>query len=214
MLKFLLVYAAIILAVPFLMMIPFINNWAQIYLASLGDLRVAFIGFAGSSLGGIVAIFGSMWIQDNIRKKQKESDLRKSAFVIYHDFKLAFDDLLPFYQELIRSEGTIGSYHANIHRKLDSNVNSQLYLDANWINNVATLMDFDDSDLVERIYKTYGDLNDFNKVISKEIKGVNAFNVINRCEKYFDKTYEGEIWSATVNDKILKVLWDYASINP
>lgn len=97
--KILICYVGTILLVPLIVSLPFFNVLIGLYLHPLGNLKSAFISLFGASMGSFIAIIGAVWIQDRNKKIHDINEVKKSALIIYYDFKIAFEDLLPFYRK-------------------------------------------------------------------------------------------------------------------
>lgn len=127
------------------------------------NYKSSFIETIGSIVGTILAITGTLFLQKKIdqkveeeKKEKEEIDIRRRIIVIYYDLKLAFDDISVMYKLFIFSSFFVNNKPGEEFYKSASKI--ELYVDNNWIQNVASLHDVFDEELLEKIFLIYGDI--------------------------------------------------------
>jgi len=137
------------------------------------------LSFVGTVILGFIVFFQEKRYQESEQRHreserrketaEKKAKIKKSALIIYFDFKFAFQDLLPCYTYLSNSKRQYGKFYFDT--DLWKAAPKFIYLDENWIPNVANLVDNENPDmkLIEQIYDMYGHLNDVNKVLMGQI---------------------------------------------
>lgn len=216
-LVYLAIYVLVILLFPLLLRIPFVKPLAQWCLAPLGDLKSSYISFSGTSIGSFLAIFGAFWVQDKNRKKQSEMETKKSALIVYFDLQMAIDDLYPVMIDWLNAKKTLEDPATSekitkeaIIAILSKYRGIPLYLDSNWINNVANIRNKDNMNLIGTIYRTYEYISNFNKVLTGQITDENVI-----CESidYLWNIYYTTIkleydsnWEISVHPEITEML--------
>lgn len=217
-LRILAIYVGVILAIPLVVRLPYINNFVHFYLQPLGTLKQAFITFSGASIGSFIAIMGAVWIQDRNKKAQDESEVKKSALIIYYDFLLAFKDLLPFYNQwwyLGHSEIEVNITYTDMMKMLNESC-SNLYLVNDWIKIVANLRNDNNGAFIEEVYRTYEDLYNMHEVLAGHITDDDTVRkIIYSCERHYSQTLplqNGAKWKIEVAPQTLLQLKQIAEI--
>lgn len=163
------VFFVVAVGVPYWLNIYIINNDA--YSKSSADGWASFFGsFLGGVIGGgatLIAVLAT--ISHNNReldrqdKKTQDEKVRKSATIVYYDFRFAFDDIIAFREAFPKYTGTGFEINDGITVKYFG----QFYFNADWIKTVAELVvckNFSYED-IKYIYEIYGNLFTIKKLI-------------------------------------------------
>ena len=163
------VFFVVAVGVPYWLNIYIINNDA--YSKSSADGWASFFGsFLGGVIGGgatLIAVLAT--ISHNNReldrqdKKTQDEKVRKSATIVYYDFRFALDDIIAFKEAFPDYTGK----NYIIGGDLKVYFFSQFYFNADWIKTVAELVvckkySYED---IKYIYEIYGNLFTIKKLI-------------------------------------------------
>lgn len=153
---------------PLLLRIPFIRIIVSWFLQSLGDsgYKSSYIETFGAILGTFLAITGTLWTQRKIDEVTEKKELRESALIVYYDFNFAFNDIITFMQSYLNSQRKISNVIDDLEQYQKKKKKYRIYIDDDWIHNVAKLSHLLTSNEIQMIYKLYGDLNTIKKVFN------------------------------------------------
>jgi len=170
----LLLYITLILITPVVFnLVPVLRDVFRWYMRPLGSLQSVFVSVLGASIGSFIAIMGAVWISNRNKKVQEQTDIGKNALIIYYDFLFAFQDLLPFLNEIMKDEKTYFSFSQEDYKNLLNDNGIQLHLTDDWIKIVAFIKNSNSKDnLVASAYRIYG--------ILRDIQGISDGRITNR----------------------------------
>lgn len=174
----------------------------------IGHYDTNWFSFFGSYLGGVFGgiatliavlytIKSNVTEQDRKEENEKQKEIKKSALIVYYDFKFAFNniaDFLNLFSRKCASEGhkyptkyLYNKEDIELYKKCTIELN-QFYLDDNWIHTVANLHDpalFGEG-TIKKIYEIYGHLSNINKSIERPDDDIirNAFESMTDIFEY------------------------------
>lgn len=161
-----LVLAVLFVFSPLFLRAPAVKHSLLCFLEPLGDstFKSSYIETVGATIGTILAITGTLMLQEMIDKKEKiekdeqqKKEIRYKVVIIYYDLKLAFVDIAEIYKLLVWS-AFLNDKSDKIDEFYESASKIELYIDGNWIRNVASLCEEFDKTLLEDIFLIYGDI--------------------------------------------------------
>lgn len=198
---------------PLLFRCPFIRRLFSWFLYPLNNsgYKSSYIETFGAILGTFLAVSGSLWAQRKIDKMSFEKEFRESALVVYYDFYFAFEDIKKFLDEYFLQKGGItDKLDFEIYRKIKKRY--KIYIDDNWIHNVAKLSSKLSDGEIELIYKLYGDLStikrSFNSTLKEKNEDSAAYSIMFyqiRNSKKIERKCANDI-KVTLNDDILCIM--------
>jgi len=174
----------VVIIIPSALRITALKELAQRYLAPFGSLKPSYISFAGTSIGSFLAIFGAVWVQHRTGKKAALAATKKAALTAYHELKFAFDDLLPIYLKIwdIKSD-SLKENRASAF--LSSSNTTFLYLESDWLKNIANLSDVIELKEIKEIYSTYSSLIELKRIIDNKVTDTDpVYDAILNTEKF------------------------------
>ena len=151
---------------PIVLRIPFVKESVSWCLSVLGknEYKSSYIEAVGGLIGTAAAITGTLFLQgmidqktDKENKVKEENDIRYRIIVVYYDLKLAFEELSKIYRLLVVSAFLVEEN--KIQTFYDSATKIELYIDDNWIRNVASLHGVLGENILEKIFRVYGDIS-------------------------------------------------------
>ena len=176
--------------------------------------------FFGSFCGGIATLFAVLLTLEHNKYeyRQKKEDERtarneKSALIIFYDFKFAFENIRAVYKaSTVNLLFNVNNLNSGTNGLSDYKILlNQLYLDSDWVRNVAELKDCPDIDsqVIDDIYRVYGYLQAILKW--KELDNIDtrreAVLAMAKLMKYdessFDYLLEDDV--ARVYDKLKNI---------
>ncbi|WP_160680285.1 hypothetical protein [Clostridium sp. C8-1-8] len=196
------------LITPILLRVPFFSNLFSLLLSPLKttEYKSSYIETFGAILGTFMAVSGALWTQKKIDEVTEKKNLKESALIIYYDFYFATNDIRDLMENYLNSQGVIANTLDDIDKFKRYKKKYRLYLDDNWIRNVASLSHILSSEDTKILYKVYGDLNTVKQVIniSEDQLSIEdaktAYSIM--FNEFCDKT--GEVKSRVVIDVELK----------
>lgn len=170
-----------VILVLFVALVPCLLEWIIFNSNALSNVsNDGWAAFWGSYCGGIATLIAVLLtIRSNRREYERKVEdkknqrIKKSALIIYYDFKFALDNVCEFVKAC-QNDSAIGQSWRDklldsetyINQKFRS-VFSQLYTDSDWISNVAELQDNSNSIDISKIYEIYGNLVSIRKWLNK-----------------------------------------------
>lgn len=211
--------AIIFVLSPLILRIPFIKNTVDLFFDSLmySDYKSSFLETIGSILGTVLAITGTLLLQKKIDEKSEEekrvkenNDIRFSIIVIYYDLKLALNDISTMHKIAWLLACTSEENNFKTFYECARTIN--LYIDDDWIRNVASLHHILDEDFLEDIFLLYGEIctirNTLESNIYDEKKTLMACKLI--CKYYSFSNFGSE--NPVLNNKYKEMLDKLKSI--
>lgn len=130
--------------------------------------KSSYIEMLGALLGTFLAISGALWTQRRDEIKREKQKIKETAVIIYYDFKFAFDDLFKFENAYACISPGIENEYDDVKYFIKYKRNINIYLDSNWISNVAKLCNILSADEIKQIYKIYGDLETIKSIFNQK----------------------------------------------
>jgi len=167
----------LVVLTPLLLKEPFINHIVSYYLEELHttEYKSVYITLLGGFMGSWLAITGAIWTQRKFENNRNEVQLKESALIVYYDFDFAFNDIKRFMEYYKKStlseEGLIDKKNKPIKMTLT------IFIDSDWIYNVAKLNTQFNKKEIKQIYEIYGYLNYVKNIVdvnSNKIDFTNA----------------------------------------
>lgn len=204
---------------PLFLRISFVKNIITCFLSPLNEsgYKSSYFETVGNIIGTILAITGTLFLQGMIDRKadkekelKKKKDIRYRVIIVYYDLKLAFEDiskihsLLPESTLLVNEELFDASY--NKARSIE------IYVDENWIRNVASLHEIFDDEKLKEIFLCYGDICSIRNGLKSGNKDKNSIDKLNELtSKFFGKAKKDSQLAKCYND-LLEYLEDEGKI--
>ena len=166
--------SAAFIFIPLILRIEFVYNAVSWFLSPLGEYGSSYIETLGAILGTFLAVTGALWTQRKIDEVQDKKELRESALIVYYDFEFAFKDIIRFMLHYLLHQDTICNFLNDFEEFKSQKEKSHIYIyiDDNWIHNVAKLSYVLSSDEIQCIYKLYGDLNTIRRAFNSPVNGI------------------------------------------
>lgn len=157
--------------IPLTLRIGWIHCIVSCFLSPLGEYVSSYIETLGAILGTFLAITGALWTQRKIDEAQDKKELRESALIVYYDFKFAFSDIIRFMNCYSTRQQKVCNTLEDFEqfKKIKEISHMYIYIDDNWIHNVAKLSCSLSSNEIQQIYKMYGDLCTIKRVFNSSI---------------------------------------------
>lgn len=148
----------------------------------------------GNIIGTILAITGTLFLQGMIDRKadeekesKKKKDIRYRVVIVYYDLKLAFEDISKIHSLLPESTLLINEELFDAFYNRARNI--ELYVDENWIRNVASLHEIFDDETLKEIFLCYGDICSIRSGLKSGNKDKNSIDKLNKLtSKFFGET--------------------------
>lgn len=210
----------IFIIIPIILRISFIEKVICWGLSGLKyqEYKNSYITTIGSMLGSFLAISGAVWTQRRIDETNEIREAKKSALIVYYDFRFAFDNLVyipkmvwykQYKEQKFNSKSTSEFF-------LEYSKNIYLYIDDDWKNSVAKLSKILSQDEIKIIYDTYGKLCNVRKILDKQIEDKSQIARIynSSVSRFYDKSMslDGshciEISLKEEYEELLKKLYD------
>ncbi len=167
--------SATFIFIPLILRIELIHRSISWFLCPLGEYGSSYIETLGAILGTFLAVTGALWTQRKIDEVQDKKELRESALIVYYDFKFAFNDIIRFMMRYLSRQKTICNTLNNLEefKVQKEKTHIYIYIDDNWIQNVAKLSYTLSSNEIQMIYKLYGDLSTIRRAFNSSINEMN-----------------------------------------
>lgn len=168
------IISGIFIISPLLLRIPFIYGICSWFLQPLGNsgYKSSYTETFGAILGTFLAVTGALWTQKKIDKAAEKKELKESALIVYYDFKFAFSDIITFMKSYLFSQEKVENIIEDFETYKKLRKKYYIYIDDDWIHNVAKLSSSLSSNEIQIIYKLYGDLNTIKKVFNTSINNI------------------------------------------
>lgn len=174
--------------------------------------KSSYVETIGALIGSFLAITGALWTQRREEKKKEEQIVKEAAIVVYYDFKFAFEDLFKFEKAYYSAKITMKdefneAKYFNLYRQ-----GIKIYIDSNWITNVAKLSVLFDAEEIKQIYKIYGDMERIKEVFNREDEHITdrtarqIYNLIHKDMCVLSKGTKVEISERSENKKMMDKL--------
>lgn len=114
----------------------------------------------------------------------EEKEIQKRALIVYYDFYFAFNDLIDFMKScLLYKKSDILNVIDDWDTYMKFKKKYRIYVDDDWIHNVAELTGQLKNDEIQSIYKIYGDLHTIKRSFNNSEKLLEendklAYNII------------------------------------
>lgn len=173
----LLIIATIFVISPVLLRIPPFDEMVTFFLDPLKTrgLESSYVETIGALLGTFLAITGALWTQRKIDSKNMKKENRTNLIVVYYDFKFAYGDLRRIFGNMITEKNSDSgkTYEFEIDKtKVKERLAKQgvenLFIDNDWIKNVASLNGLFDDDQLEQIFKMYGEIDTIKTIMEED----------------------------------------------
>lgn len=206
--------ALIFLLSPILLRISWIENIVSYILFPLKEdgFKSSYVETMGAIFGTFLAITGALWTQRNIDLQNEKHIIKEAAVIVYYDFKFAFDDIFQFEAAHACINPGVDNGYDDIEYFNRFRKNQRIYIDADWICNVAKLCNVLSSEEIKQIYKIYGDFETIKYAFEKsdieiDIKTAHSiYHLIHRdlCELTVEPQLE--IKHKKINEKLMNKL--------
>lgn len=145
---------------PLFLRCPVVENALLCFLRPLkeSEYKICYIETFGAILGTFLAIYGTLWTQRKIGERTAKKELRENALIIYYDFDFALKDIIALMQTYFSSCSRYSDKLQDFQYFLACTQKYRMYLDSEWIRNVAKMSDVLSSKEMHEIYSLYGDL--------------------------------------------------------
>lgn len=195
------VFAILFVFSPLFLRVPFVKHFLLWFLTPLKDsnYKSSYIETVGAIIGTILAITGTLLLQGMIDKKekiekeeQKQKEVKYKVVIIYYDLKLALLDIAKIYNLLVISAFLVDEKN-KIDEFYDSASEIEIYIDENWIRNVASLYEEFDENLLEKIFLIYGDICSIRSGLKLNSKSnYQISRLVSLISQFFNGVYEGK----------------------
>lgn len=169
------IIGGIFIVSPIILRIPIIRDFFSWFLKSLGnsDYKSSYIETFGAILGTFLAVAGTLWTQRKLDEVTLKKELKESALIVYYDFYFALNDIITFVHSYMLTKQPITNTIDDIEIYQKYRKKYRIYIDDNWIHNVAKLSSVMLTDEIKLIYKLYGDLCTIRNVFNSPTSDVN-----------------------------------------
>ncbi|MDF2883075.1 MAG: hypothetical protein K0R54_3632 [Clostridiaceae bacterium] len=156
------------LITPILLRMTILNDLFSWMLSPLktADYKSSYIETFGAILGTFMAVSGALWTQKKINEATEKRNIRESGLIIYYDFHFATSDIKALIERYLNSQGKIINTLEDVKQFIECKKNYRLYIDENWISNVAKLSHIFSKEDIKTIYEIYGNLNTIKQVLN------------------------------------------------
>lgn len=163
--------SAVFILIPLILRIKLIYKVASWFLSPLGEYGSSYVETLGAILGTFLAVTGALWTQRKIDEVQDRKELRESALIVYYDFEFVFNDVKRFMSRYMIHQEVVCNTLENfeLFKKIKDISHIYIYIDDNWIQNVAKLSYSLSGTEIQEIYKLYGDLNTIKRAFNSSI---------------------------------------------
>lgn len=215
------ILAILFLFSPLVLRIPAMKIALEWFLMPLRDnaYKSTYIETIGTMIGTVLAIAGTLLLQGMIDKRedkekesQKQREIKYKIVIIYYDLKLAFEDIAKIYNMLVVSAFLINDKN-KVDEFFDSASKIELYIDENWIRNVASLCDELDESILENIFLIYGNICSIKSGLKSMDKSLyQVCRIINLICQFYTGVHEGKPELNKKYSNILDVLKEKGNI--
>ena len=168
------------------------DGWASFFGSYLGGV----IGGGATLIAVLVTISYNRQEMDRRDKKERDNQIRKSAIIVYYDFKFAFDNIIRFlnaYEDKkMRSDSSYNMVDF-IDEEFTRKYLDQLYFYKDWIENVAELIEcksFSYND-IKSLYENYGLLLTTKKLV-EDNDGKVRYEAVEKMKNFLVKSSRKE----------------------
>lgn len=196
---FLLFITAMLVISPILMHIPLFSNFLSDFLSTLEtqEYKGVYLEAISTLLGTFLAIYGALWTQRRIDSRDEIKKKRATLAVVYYDFEFIFDDLKNMFYDKNESNTFCKSQitQETIIKNLVKQKTENLFIDEDWIKNVASLSDMFGEKALKMIFQMYGDINTIKMILDDIFKQGNIEKQSNddykieRLNEFLDKIF-------------------------
>lgn len=164
----------IFVVAPLLLRIPLLRNAFAWFLQPLKEsgYKSSYIETFGAILGTFLAVAGTLWTQRKIDQAADKKQIKECALVIYYDFEFALKDMTSLMQSYLYSQRTVSNVLLDYSEFVKRQKRYRIYIDDDWIHNVARVSHELSSNEIQRIYKLYGDLCTIKNAFSAYPEGI------------------------------------------
>ena len=148
------------------------------------EYKSSYIEIIGAILGTFLAVTGTLWTQRKIDSVMEQKEIQKRALIVYYDFYFAFNGLIDFMKScLLYKKSDILNVIDDWDTYMKFKKKYRIYVDDDWIHNVAELTGQLKNDEIQSIYKIYGDLHTIKRSFNNSEKLLEendrlAYNII------------------------------------
>lgn len=204
---------------PILLRIRAINYLVTFVLSPLKEqgYKSSYIETVGGMLGTFLAVTGALWTQRRIDLNNERNAVKKAAVIVYYDFKFAFEDIFAFERSYACIKPGTKNQYDDRQYFIEYSRKIELYIDSNWIHNVAELCGALPDDDIKQIYKIYGDLETIKSAFEKDDEDIDTklahsiFVLIHRDICDLTLMPRIEVNHKVVNEKLMKKLEELAT---
>lgn len=174
--------------IPLILRIECIHRMVSWFISPLGEYGSSYIETLGAILGTFLAVTGALWTQRKIDEVQDKKELRESALIVYYDFEFVFNDIIRFMSCYLSRQQKVCNILEDFEqfKKIKEMSYIYIYIDENWIQNVAKLSYSLSSDEIQQIYKLYGDLNTIKRAFNSSINEMSQDDATSAYSIMFD----------------------------
>lgn len=200
--------AALAWAISAFMWIPFPSPWE----------KTEWSGFLGSYIGGIATLLAVVltisynnYERQEMENSTKSEELKRCALIVYYDFRFAFDEMKKLYRHYIDMKDSYPESSDRDILNIGREQITQVYLDSNWIQNVAVMRELrkyshfeqiQDCEIA-KIYRIYGNLATVERWITTSSKY--GDNVLLAIESIVGKDLQIKQEICDLHEKIRKI---------
>lgn len=154
---------------PLLLRISWVESIVAYILLPLKEegYKSSYIETIGAIFGTFFAITGALWTQRQVDLKNEDHIIKEAAVIVYYDFKFAFDDIFQFEHAYACIKPETNNEYDDLKYFLLYKKYKKIYIDSNWICNVAKLCDVLTSEELKQVYKIYGDFETIKYVFER-----------------------------------------------
>lgn len=170
---FLLFITAMLVISPILMHIPLFSNFLSDFLSTLEtqEYKGVYLEAISTLIGTFLAIYGALWTQRRIDSRDEVKKKRAALAVVYYDFDFAYKDLKEMFCE--KKDGKFNKLkitQKTIIENMMKQKTENLFIDEDWIKNVASLSDVFGEKTLKMIFQMYGKINTIKMILDDILK--------------------------------------------
>lgn len=130
--------------------------------------KTSYIETTGAILGTFLAITGALWTQRKIDSQKEALEIKEAATIVFFDFKFAFEDIFKFEQAYSCIKPGSKNQYNDVKYFNKCRRGIKIYIDSDWIHNVAKLGRVLTREQIRQIYNIYGKLETIKIAFEKE----------------------------------------------